>query len=100
MIGIGPSHQECNSFDVSGVAREITPSEGGRDSISLNVGNKTVVKMPKHSGLVLHDVREVVRVNSLGELFELRNSPPDVAQDMSSRTERAKANSNHGSPLS
>ena len=31
MVGLGPNNQECNSSDVSGVARKILPSEGGRD---------------------------------------------------------------------
>ena len=39
MVGLGPKHQEYNSSDVSGVAREIPPSEGGRGGTSLNVGN-------------------------------------------------------------
>ena len=37
MVGLGLSHQECNSSDVSGVAREILPSEDGRNVTSLNV---------------------------------------------------------------
>ena len=98
MIGHGPRHQECNSSDVSGVAREIPPSKGGRDGTSLNVGNDIVVENPEHAGLGPHDVREVVRVNPLGGVFELRNTSPDVVQDMSSRIERAKINSNHGEP--
>ena len=32
MIDLEPRHQERNPSDVSGVAREIPPSEGGRDS--------------------------------------------------------------------
>ena len=66
MVGLRPSHQECNSSDVSGVARELPPSEGGRDGTSLNVGNDIVEKKPEHAGLGPHDVREVVRVNPLG----------------------------------
>ena len=38
MVGLGPSHQECDFYDVSGVAREILPSEGGRNVTSMNVG--------------------------------------------------------------
>ena len=37
--------------------------------------------------------------NPLVGAFELRNSPPDVAQDVSSRIERARINSNHGDPI-
>ena len=49
-------------------------------------------------GLGPNNVREVVRVNPLGEVFELRNTSPDVTQDMSSRIERARINRNHGDP--
>ena len=136
MVGLGPKHQECNSSDVSAVARENTQSKGGRGGTSLNVGNDIVGEKPECSGLgpnaisavareitqseggrggtslnVSNDivgekpeclglgpnnVREVVRVNPLGEVFELRNTLPDVAQDMSSRIEPAKMNINHG----
>ena len=48
---------------MSGVARENQPSEGGRDGTSLNVGIDIVGKMPKHSGLGPHTVREVLRLN-------------------------------------
>ena len=92
MVGLGPKHQEYNSSDVSGVAREIPPSEGGRDGTSLNVGNDIDGEKPECSGLGPDAVREVVRVNPLGEVFELRNTSPDVVQDMSSRIERAKMN--------
>ena len=97
-VGLERKYQECNSFDVSGVAREISPSEGGRDGTSLNVGNDIVVEKPKHSGLGPHNAREVVCRNPLGEMFELRNSPPDVFHDTISRIERAKINSNHRDP--
>ena len=98
MVGLRPSHQECNSSDVSGVAREIPPSEGGRDGTSLNVGNEIVGNKPKHSELGPHNVRDVVRENPLGKVFELRNYSPDVAQDMSSRIERAMVYINYGGP--
>ena len=98
MVGLGPRHQEYDSYDVSGVAREISPSEGGRDGTSLNVGNDIVVEKPKHSGLGPHNAREVVCRNPLGEMFELRNSPPDVFHDTISRIERAKIISNHRDP--
>ena len=80
---------------MSGVAREIPLSEGGRDDTSLNVCNDIVGEKPEHAGLGPHDVREMVRRNPLGEMFELHNSPSDVVQDMSSRTERAKVNNNY-----
>ena len=48
MTGLRPSHQEFNSSDVIWVAREVPPSEGGRDGTSLNVGNDIVGKKPKH----------------------------------------------------
>ena len=98
MVGLGSKHQEYNSSDVSGVAREILPSEGGRGGTSLNVGYDIDGKKPKHSGLGPDDVREVVRENPLGEVFELRNSSPDVVQDMSSRIERAMVDNNYGYP--
>ena len=40
----------------------------------------------------------MVRVKSLGGVFELRNTSPDVAQDMSSSIERAKITSNYRDP--
>ena len=46
--------------NVSGVAREILPSAGGRDDTSLNVGNDIVGNKPKHSGLGPHNAREVI----------------------------------------
>ena len=98
MVGSGPSHQGCNPSYVSGVERENPPSEGGRDGTSLNVGNDIVGKKPKHSGLGIHNAREMVCENSLGEVFELHNSLPDVVQDMSSRIERATIDRNYGDP--
>ena len=99
MVVQGPRHQECNSSDVSGVAREISQSEGGRDGTSLNVGNDIVGEKPEHAGIGSHDVREVVRVNPREGVFELHNYPPDVVQDMGSRTERAMVNSNNEDPI-
>ena len=98
MIVLGPKHQECNSSDVSGVAREISPSKGGRNVTSLNVGIDIVGEKPKHSGQGPHNAREVVRVNLLGEVFKKRNSSSDVVQDMSSRIERVMIDSNYGDP--
>ena len=89
MVGLRPSHQECNSSDVSGVAREIPPSEGGRDGTSLKVDNDIVGEKTEHAGLGPHDVREVVRANPMNGVFELRNTSPDVAQDMRSSIERS-----------
>ena len=82
MVGLGSRHQGSNYSDVSGVAREIPPSEGGRNGTSLNVGIDIIGV--GHSGQGPHNAYEVIRVNSLGEVSELRKSPPDVAQDMSS----------------
>ena len=70
MVGLGPSLHECNSSDVSWVARKIPPSEGGRDGTSLNIGNEIVGDKPEHAGLGAHGVRGVVRVNPLGKVFE------------------------------
>ena len=94
MVGLGSSNLESNAADVSKVAREIRPSEGGRDGTSLNVGSGIIGEKPNHSGLGPHNARELVRVNLLGEVFELRNSPPDVVQDICSRTERNMVNCN------
>ena len=99
MVGQELRHQECNTSYVSGMAREIPPGEGGQDGTSLNVGKDIVGEKTENSGLGPHDVREVVRVNLLGWVFELHYSPPDVVQDMSSRTECAKLNSNYGGPI-
>ena len=41
----------------------------------------------------------MLRVNPLCEVFELRNSFPDVAQDMSSRSERAMVDRNPRDPF-
>ena len=85
---------------MSGVAREIPPSKGGRDGTSLNVGNDIVGEKPEHAGLGPHDVGELVRENSLGGVFELRNTSPNVVQEMSSRIERAMIYINYGTLLS
>ena len=98
IVVLRPRHQECNSADVSAVAREISPSEGGRDGTSLNVGNNITGKKPKHSALGRNNTREVVRGNLLGEVFELRNSSPDVVRYMSSRIEPDMIDSNYGDP--
>ena len=44
----------------------------------LSVGNDIVGEQPEYAGLGPHNAREVVRKNPLGEVFELRNSSPDV----------------------
>uniref|UniRef100_A0AAV1U8A9 Uncharacterized protein n=1 Tax=Peronospora matthiolae TaxID=2874970 RepID=A0AAV1U8A9_9STRA len=46
MVGLGPSDQGRDSFDVCMVAREITPSAVGRESTALNVGNDIFGHMP------------------------------------------------------
>ena len=38
-------------------------------------------------------------LNPLGEVFELRNTSPDVDQDISSRIERTTTSSNHGDTI-
>ena len=50
MVVLGPRNHECSSYNVSGMAREFTPSEGGRDGTSLNVCNDIICERPKHSG--------------------------------------------------
>ena len=76
-----------------------SPSESGRDGTSLNVGNDIVGEKPGHARLGPHDVPEVTRLNTLGEVFKLHNSSLDVVQDMSSSTKRAMVNSNYGNPI-
>ena len=53
MVGLGPSYQGCNSFDVCGVARENAPSAVCREGTTLNVGNDIVGETPLSSGLGL-----------------------------------------------
>ena len=53
----------------------------------------------RYSGLDPHKSREVVRLNSLGEVSELRHSPTDVSQDMSSRIVCDIVDSNYGDPI-
>ena len=98
MVGLEPRHHVCYFSDVSGVARKIPPSEGGRDGTSLNVGNDIVGEKPEHAGIDPHGVNEVVRVNPLGEVFELHNSSPAVVQDMIYRIERGKMNRKYRDP--
>ena len=81
MVGLGPSNQGCDSFDVCVVAREDAPSAVGREGTTLNVGNDIVGETP----LGPHNVSGVALLNPLGEVFELRNTSPDVDQDISSR---------------
>ena len=98
MVGLRASHPESNSHDVSAVARKIPQSEGSRDGTSLNVGKDMNVKQPENAGQGPLNASEVVCVHPLGEVFELHNSPPDIARDMSSRIERAKTSSNYRKP--
>ena len=46
MVGLGPSYQGCDSFDVCVVARENAPSSVGREGTTLNVGNDIVGETP------------------------------------------------------
>ena len=39
MVGLGPSYQGCDSFDVCGVTCENAPSAVGHEGTTLNVGN-------------------------------------------------------------
>uniref|UniRef100_A0AAV1T8D4 Reverse transcriptase domain-containing protein n=1 Tax=Peronospora matthiolae TaxID=2874970 RepID=A0AAV1T8D4_9STRA len=50
MVGLGPSDQGRDSFDVCMVARETTPSAVGRESTALNVGNDIVGDTPYSVG--------------------------------------------------
>ena len=65
IVGIRPSHPECNLSD----AREIPLSEDGLNGTSLKVGIAIIGKKPKHSGQGSHNAREVVRLNPLGEVL-------------------------------
>ena len=38
MVGLGPSYQGCDSFDVCGLTRENAPSAVSREGTTLNVG--------------------------------------------------------------
>ena len=81
------------------VSRENAPSAVGREGTTLNVGNDIVVETPLSSGLGLYDVSGVALLNPLGEVFELRNTSPDVDQNISSRIERTTSSSNHGDTI-
>uniref|UniRef100_A0AAV1TIF6 Uncharacterized protein n=1 Tax=Peronospora matthiolae TaxID=2874970 RepID=A0AAV1TIF6_9STRA len=64
MVGLGPSDQGCDSFDVCMVARETTPSAVGRESTALIVGNDIFGHMPfsvgGHEGTTLNAGNGVV----------------------------------------
>ena len=64
LFGLWPSNIVRNSSDVSGLAREIPPSEDGRNSTSLNVRIDIVGEEPNYSGLDLHNARKVVSLNT------------------------------------
>ena len=99
MVGLGPSYQGCDSFDACVVARENAPSAVGREGTTLNVGNDIVGETPLSSGLGPYNVSGVALLNPLGEVFELRNTSPDVDQDISSRIERTTTTSNRGDTI-
>ena len=66
-------------------------SDTHSENESLNA--KSIVGLePRHPGLNPDDVCGVAR-NSLGDLFELSNSSPDVGNDISSRIEQIKDDS-------
>ena len=67
------------------VARENAPSAVGRGGTTLNVSNDIVGETSLSSGLGPYNVSGVAPLNLLGEVFELRNTSPDVDQDISSR---------------
>ena len=83
MVGLGPSYQWCDFFDVCVVARENAPSAVGREGTTLNIGNDIVGETPLSSGLGTYNVSGVALLNPLGEVFELRNTSPDVDQKTS-----------------
>ena len=82
------------------VARENAPSAVGREGTTLNVGNDIVGETPLSSWLGPYNISGVALLNPLGEVFELRNTSPDVHQESSSRIERTTTTSNHGKLLS
>ena len=47
MVGLGPSYQGCDSFDVCGVTRENSPSAVGREGTTLNVGNDIISRIER-----------------------------------------------------
>ena len=98
-FGLGPSYQGCDSFDMCGVTRENAQSVAGREGTTLNVGNDIVGKTSLSSGLGPYNVSGVALLNPLGEVFELRNTSPDVDQNISSRIERTTTTSNHGDTI-
>ena len=75
------------------------PSAVGREGTTLNVGSDIVGETPLSSGLGPYNVSGVALLNPLGEVFELRNTSPDVDQDISSRIERTATSSNHGDTI-
>ena len=83
MVGLGPSYQGCDSFDVCVVARKSAPSAVGREVTTLKVGNDIVGETPLISGLGPYNVSGAALLNPLGEVFELRNTSPDVDQKTS-----------------
>ena len=95
MVGLGPSYQGCDSFDVCVVARENAPSAVGREGTTLNVGNDIVGETPLSSGLGPYNVSGVALLNPLGEVLRKSNTSPDVDQDIISRIERTTSSSNH-----
>ena len=85
IVGETPQYQERGSSDACAVAHEHPQSEGGCHSISLNAGKDFVGETPRHQE---SDVRTVTD-NSPGDEFELIDSAPVVANDISSCIEYA-----------
>uniref|UniRef100_A0AAV1U3C0 Uncharacterized protein n=1 Tax=Peronospora matthiolae TaxID=2874970 RepID=A0AAV1U3C0_9STRA len=121
MVGLGPSDQGCDSFDVCMEARETTPSAVGRESTALNVGNDIFGHMPfsvgGREGTTLSAGNGVVGDTPYGVGGREGTTPnvsndtvgdtpyrvdgregttPNVGQDKSSRVERTMVGSNHG----
>ena len=69
------------------MALEYPQSETGCHTTTLNAGNGVVCETPRHQE---SDVRTVAD-NSPVDEYELRNSAPDVSNDISSCLEYAKA---------
>ena len=89
MVGLGPSYQGCDFFDVCVVSRENAPSAVGREGTTLNVGNDIVGETPLSSGLGPYNLSRVAVLNPL------RSTSPDVDKDISFRIEGTTTTSIH-----
>ena len=85
MVGLGPSHQGFNPSDASVVAREIPPSEVGRDGTTLNVGNDIVGDTPRHPEMSSNDACAAAHKlpqNDVGCKCDSLNVGHDIVGDM------------------